>query len=352
MQYFLADGASIFERGEKESLRHHLRMLWHGADYFPVCFISIDLEGPFKHITELGLAFQRKNQPRMGRHLVVQSTQHEKSRPPLPLGFGMTSETIDEPEQLDSGPPIDTPILDSATIFKTFTGRNRHPTLGKTLELFGYDGLPSAPFHNAANDAWYALELLFREADQAWKQVMHPDGEDTIDWMVTPGGPPNSPTRGTTAQQAYDRCLSIPTLPCPSMGKASARNLSGQAPPTPQTPQDDSTSLGKNRRKIRKRVRTETSTDDNMTNSTSAVNPTGSSPPAKKRKTTHERSITEEEQGETNCVKADERNHNDEGGLAGKAEAEGQEDMVGQEEVKEVQKGSVEGELSVTSGAP
>lgn len=51
-------------------------------------------------ITELGLVSQRKGQPRMGRHYVVQSTQGTKSRPPRPAGFGMVSENIDRPQEL------------------------------------------------------------------------------------------------------------------------------------------------------------------------------------------------------------------------------------------------------------
>lgn len=51
-------------------------------------------------ITELGLASQRKNQPHVCRHFIVQSTQNTKSRPPLPAGFGIVSENIGRPQQL------------------------------------------------------------------------------------------------------------------------------------------------------------------------------------------------------------------------------------------------------------
>lgn len=100
MRHHLEDAATIFDRREKENERELLRTLWMLADFLPICFVSIDIEGAPKVITELGLVSQRKNQPRIGQHFIVQSTQATKSRPPLPLGFGMTSENVDTPQQL------------------------------------------------------------------------------------------------------------------------------------------------------------------------------------------------------------------------------------------------------------
>lgn len=100
MRHHLADAVTIFDRREKENEREHLRTLWMLADYLPICFVSIDVEGAPGVITELGLVSQRKNEPRIGQHFVVQSTQATKSRAPLPLGFGMTSENVDTPQQL------------------------------------------------------------------------------------------------------------------------------------------------------------------------------------------------------------------------------------------------------------
>lgn len=100
MRHYLEDAAAIFDRREKENERELLCTLWMLADFLPICFVSIDIEGPIEVITELGLVSQRKDQPRIGRHFVVQSTQATKSRAPLPLGFGMTSEIIDTPQQL------------------------------------------------------------------------------------------------------------------------------------------------------------------------------------------------------------------------------------------------------------
>lgn len=120
MRHFLADAAAIFDKREKENECEHLLTLWMLADFLPVCFVSIDLEGPPEIITELGVAWQRKDQPRMGGHFVVQSTQSTKSKAPLPLGFGMSSEKIEEPQQLY-------PILEN--IFSDFWNNNRRVIL-------------------------------------------------------------------------------------------------------------------------------------------------------------------------------------------------------------------------------
>lgn len=100
MRHHLADAAAIYDRREKENECELLRTLWMLADFLTICFVSIDVGGGPGVITELGLVCQRKNQPRIGRHFVVQSTQATKSRAPLPLGFGMTSENIDTPRHL------------------------------------------------------------------------------------------------------------------------------------------------------------------------------------------------------------------------------------------------------------
>lgn len=100
MHHHLADAAAIFNRREKVNERELLHTLWMLADFLPIFFVSIDVEGGPGVITELGLVSQRKKQLRIGRHFVVQSTQATKSRAPLPLGFGMTSESIDTPQQL------------------------------------------------------------------------------------------------------------------------------------------------------------------------------------------------------------------------------------------------------------
>lgn len=47
MRDLLASVADIVDDREKEHEREHLRTLWMLADFVPICFVSIDLEGPF-----------------------------------------------------------------------------------------------------------------------------------------------------------------------------------------------------------------------------------------------------------------------------------------------------------------
>lgn len=46
MRHVLASVADIVDDREKEHEREHLRTLWMLADFVPICFIFIDLEGP------------------------------------------------------------------------------------------------------------------------------------------------------------------------------------------------------------------------------------------------------------------------------------------------------------------
>lgn len=47
MRHPLATISNIIDAREEESQREHLRTLWMLADFLPVLFVSIDLEGPF-----------------------------------------------------------------------------------------------------------------------------------------------------------------------------------------------------------------------------------------------------------------------------------------------------------------
>lgn len=83
--------------------------------------------------------------------------------------------------------------MDAAIIFKTISGKQSHPNQAAALALLGFEEVPTAPCHNAFNDDWYPLELLFRKAEQAVLQVKDPGGEDTIDWMGPTKEPPPTP---------------------------------------------------------------------------------------------------------------------------------------------------------------
>lgn len=81
--------------------RYLLASLKALSDHENISFISIDLEGPAEAITDLGIAFQRKNDPqRAGHHIVIKATQHTKKNPPKPCGFGLPSEEVDQSEEL------------------------------------------------------------------------------------------------------------------------------------------------------------------------------------------------------------------------------------------------------------
>lgn len=219
----------IYDRRSLEHERELLLALWELSDQKKICFIAIDLEGPTQVITELGLAFQRKHDSqREGRHIIVKSTQQLKKNPPKTCGFGFSSEEVDKSEELYTilddffehqrcensrvvltgfdikrdlfklnahcgwRPPTYATLLDAATIFRSFSGRN-HPKQAAALAALGFERDPTAPFHNAANDAWYALELLFRKAEQALRQLAESIGKETVDWLIPTKSPPLSP---------------------------------------------------------------------------------------------------------------------------------------------------------------
>lgn len=228
-----------------------------------------------------------------------------------------------------------------------FKGQN-HPSLVDTLQRLGYNAPHSAPFHNAANDAWYTLELLFLEAEQALKQITNPDGEDTINWLAPPKTPPSSPSRGTSSRDDYDRSLSTPTLEKKS--KRSIQFSSSYHSQTPHTPSDDRTQPTLRRRQKRKRARSERAEVDD---STAIAALADTSPPAKRLKVTHE-SETIEKPGEgAHGGGAIELNDSSRGsGLASEAEVGHQQDRENKknEEAKEKEE-SEEGPMFVTSGA-
>lgn len=327
MRHPLDDAATIFDASLAENEKGHLGMLWHSSDFEPICFVSIDVEGPFDAITELGLSFQRKNEPRRGRHFVVKSTQDTKSRAPRPLGFGLASEYIDQPEDLCpiledffvrrlrenllvvlTGftmkadlvkieracgwlPRTDVPLIDSAAIFKVLSGRNKHPSLEMTLQRFGYRGQPSAPFHNAANDAWYALELLLLEAEQALKQILDPDGPDTIDWMKSPDCPPNSPTMGGPLSPRLSTLGPYRvTLPAPPAATMCETSLPVQQPQMAHTPGAESSTAPHRKRNRGSRGRGGKGKATGDGGAAATVSPDDDAPPAKKQKLTHEAS--------------------------------------------------------------
>lgn len=232
----------IYDNRNLEHERELLLALWELSDHRKICFISIDLEGPTGAITELGLAFQRKNDSRReGRHIIVKSTQHLKRNPPRTCGYGLASEEVDKSEELYTilddffehqrcensrvvltgfdikndlskldqycgwRPPIFATLMDAASIFRTLSGKKSHPKQADALAVLGFAQDPTAPSHNAANDAWYALELLFRKAEQALWQLEEFTGKDTIDWLVPTKTPPSSPVLNDIAAT-----LSIP----------------------------------------------------------------------------------------------------------------------------------------------
>lgn len=89
-------------------------------------------------------------------------------------------------------PPTYVTLVDAAMVFRALSGKSTNPNVATALKILGFTKYPTAPFHNAANDAWYALELLFRKAEQAQRQHEDPSGDSTIDWSLPPRTPPLS----------------------------------------------------------------------------------------------------------------------------------------------------------------
>lgn len=270
----------IYDRRNLEHERELLLTVWELADHKKICFISIDLEGPTEAITELGLAFQRKNDPkRAARHVIVKNTQRLKKNPPRTCGFGLRSEEVDKSEQLYTilddffehqrsensrvvltgfdiksdlckldkhcgwRPPIYVTLMDAASIFRALSGKSCHPKQGAALAALGFSQDPTAPFHNAANDAWYALEILFRKAEQALWQLKESIGKDTIDWLVPTRMPPSSPVLNdttTTLSIPYDidppvYPPDVPPRPASTVGTPTP-HWSHERPRSAQTP--------------------------------------------------------------------------------------------------------------------
>lgn len=216
-----------------------------------VCFISIDLEGPTEAITEFGLALQQGRNPgsRKARHIIVDNTQSLKRKNPKPCGHGIITKHVAAPEDLGPSlakffdtqlqennyvvltgfdisndliklkthchwvPPSKVVIIDAATIFKTLTGgRNlvKHKVAMQELGIC-YD---ASHLHNAANDAWYALDVLFRRAEQSMLQIEELRGEETLSWHSVPAPPPPSPdlNRDNVPIEIQAKTLSKPTL--------------------------------------------------------------------------------------------------------------------------------------------
>lgn len=245
-------------------------------------------------------------------------------------------------------PPADIPILDTATIFMTFKGPT-HPSLADTLRKLGYNASHSAaPFHNAANDAWYTLELLFLEAEQALKQIKSPDGEDTIDWLAPPKALPSSPSRDTSSKGDYDRSLSIPTLEKKS--KNSTHFSSPYHSQTPHTPPDGRAQPTLRRRQNRKRARSERAEVDD---STAVAALADTCPPTKRRKVTHDKEAIEKAGEGAHRGGAIELNGSSrDSGLASEAEVGGQRDRENKkDEEAEEKEEPEEGPMIVTSGA-
>ncbi|ROW03600.1 hypothetical protein VPNG_07218 [Cytospora leucostoma] len=221
----------IYDARDVENAPEYLCSLWELSDHKRICFTSIDLEGPQEVITELGLAFQSKNYSSRGvRHIIVKDTQHMKQKTPKPCGFGVTSEEFDESDQLYDilddffahqlsvnqtvvltgydikndliklenncswRPPRGVSIIDASMVFKTLSGKSKYPSQAAALATHGVQEVPTAPLHNAANDAWYALEILSREAEQAVRQKDDPYGEDTIEWLAPTNATPSTTT--------------------------------------------------------------------------------------------------------------------------------------------------------------
>lgn len=201
-------------------------------------------------------------------------------------------------------------------------------------------------FHNAANDAWFTLELLFLEAEQAVKQLTDPDGVETIDWMAPPAAPPSSPSRGAIPKDVYESSLSTPTCFTSHKLRRLAHSSSLPASQSPHTPLDST----RRRHKNRNREMPEVSAGGDTVNSTAVATPTEGNPPAKKQKLSHGSDVPERVSEGLNESRAIEHNEDravehGSGSRDGLAEAEEQHGEEGKEES--------EGKpMFVTSGAP
>lgn len=156
-------------------------------------YISVDVEGG-ELVNELGIAIEtRKGKTPLGCRISRHITIKDRPNKGLLWGFsnGRASECVDDVQDLyailedivrgefDKGreviltgykvlddfyniknatgwvPPAYTSIIDSQTLFKSFQRVDGSPPkLEVACGFFGIQALPSAPWHNAANDGW------------------------------------------------------------------------------------------------------------------------------------------------------------------------------------------------------
>lgn len=129
-------------------------------------------------------------------------------------GFDISNDLIKLESYCDWVPLSKVVIIDAATIFKTLTGGKTLVKHEVAMQKLGIDYYISH-LHNAANDAWYALDVLFRRAEQSILQIEELRGEETLSWHSVPPPPPPSPDLilDDVPVEVQSKALSKPTLP-------------------------------------------------------------------------------------------------------------------------------------------
>ncbi|KAB5517387.1 hypothetical protein GE09DRAFT_1066518 [Coniochaeta sp. 2T2.1] len=182
--------------------RELLRRIWIEADRKPTGFVCIDTEFTSNGICELGIATRQKGTRTVACHFIVNSNRGLRQKIPKPCAYGNSK---DVPNQYAFCPYLDNAfglarrlsqvvvlvghdvqndirnlkqfchwdvppcviILDTLRIWRAWINIQERGNLEQALSFFNIETKPGE-LHNAGNDAYYTMELLFRQANQAF----------------------------------------------------------------------------------------------------------------------------------------------------------------------------------------
>lgn len=103
-------------------------------------------------------------------------------------------------------------IVDAAKVFRTLTNSNHMVKQEVALKRLGID-VAEENLHNAANDAWYALLVIFAKGEEAELQA-NGSIETKVDWRCATSLPRTSPDFQRNVSKAdREKWLGMPTLP-------------------------------------------------------------------------------------------------------------------------------------------
>ncbi|KAB5528798.1 hypothetical protein GE09DRAFT_1228557 [Coniochaeta sp. 2T2.1] len=182
--------------------RELLRRIWIEADRKPTAFVCIDTEFTSNGICELGIATRQKGTRTVSCHFIVNNNRGLRQKIPRPCTYGNSEEV---PNHYALCPHLDNAfglarrfnqvvvlvghdvqndirnlkqfchwdippeviILDTLRIWRAWINIQERGNLEQALSFFNIETKPGE-LHNAGNDAHYTMELLFRQANQAF----------------------------------------------------------------------------------------------------------------------------------------------------------------------------------------